>query len=248
MSISRISLSILLVLAFILPAHAKKGKKAEPAPTPTPAPAADPKEFEAEKAPSDGTELIAVFEKLDAKLTALKGRYVQTVNMEETGTVQTIEGKIEYLKPDRLRIEHVRPERQIVVSDGKAIWVHRLSSNQVIQSELADWRKADPMINSLLDFGGYAALGKRYDVAYASATRTALLTPKDKTAGYTLRLQLADKTFFPAETELVVAHMRVKTALQDLEFNPKLPESDFSFTPPPGAEVFRNFKPPKLSP
>ena len=243
---SSILLPILLAVAVVVPAHAKKAKKAEP--TPTPSPAAPAANFEAEKEPSTPDELISVFEKLDAKLTSLKGRYLQTVNMEETGTVQTIEGKIEYLKPDRLRIEHTRPERQIVVSDGKAIWVHRLSSNQVIQSELSDWRKADPMINSLLDFGGYASLGKRYDVAYASATRTATLTPKEKGAGYTLRLTLAEKTFFPAETELVVAHMRVRTSLLDLEFNPKLPETDFLFTPPAGAEVFRNFKPPKLSP
>ncbi|MBI4348805.1 MAG: outer-membrane lipoprotein carrier protein LolA [Elusimicrobia bacterium] len=230
-----------------------KPKKAEPAPTPSPeAPAAPTRgpaaSFERATPPSTPEELIAHFEVLDRKLSSLKGRYVQTVTMDETGTVQTIEGKIAYLKPDRLRIEHVRPERQLVVSDGKAIWVHRLSSNQVIHSELADWRKADPMINSLLDFGGYAALGKRYDVAYSSATRLATLTPKEKGADYTLRLTLADKTYFPVETELRLAQMSVRTKLEGLEFNPKLPEEDFSFTPPAGADVFRNFKPPRLSP
>lgn len=245
---TRLVLPILLVLTGALPALAKKAKRPEPAPTPVPEAAVGAASLETSTAPTTAGELIARFEELDGKLTSLKGRYVQTVNMEETGTVQTIEGKIEYLKPDRLRIEHVRPERQVVVSDGKAIWVHRLASNQVIQSELADWRRADPMINSLLDFGGYAALGKRYEIAYASATRQALLTPKEKGAGYTLRLTLADKTYFPVEAELVIAHMRVRTSLKDLEFNPKLPESDFTFTPPAGADVFRNFKPPKLSP
>ena len=42
--------------------------------------------------------------------------------------------------------------------------------------------------------------------------------------------------------------MRVQTSLADVEFDPKLPESDFVFTPPAGADVFRNFKPPRVGP
>lgn len=244
--------ALFLVIAASNPAWSKP-RKAEPTPSPgsgspTPAPDVPAVSFESSSAPATAEELIAHFKDLDRKLSSLTGRYVQTVTLDETGTVQTMEGRIAYLKPDRLRIEHVRPERQLVVSDGKAIWVHRLSSNQVIHSELADWRKADPTINSLLDFGGYASLGKRYEVAYSSPTRTATLTPKEKGAGYTLRLTLSDKTYFPVETELRLAQMNVRTKLEGLEFNPKLAEEDFSFTPPAGSDVFRNFKPPRLSP
>ncbi|MBI4423239.1 MAG: hypothetical protein HY554_05910, partial [Elusimicrobia bacterium] len=131
---------------------------------------------------------------------------------------------------------------------GKTIWVYRHSSKQAIQSELADWRKADPMINSLLDFGGYAALAKRYEVAYASATRAVTLTPREKGAGFTLTLTLTPGTFFPAQTELAMAHLSVKTEISELEVNPALAEEDFIFTPPPGADVFRNFKPPRAGP
>lgn len=240
---------ILAVAVFVLAADAwakpsKEPKKAEPAPE---APAA-PAKLEESPPPANAEEVLQRFEAIDRRLNSLSARYRQVVRLEEAGTTQTIEGKIQYLKPERLRIEHSRPERQTVVSDGKAIWIHRHSSNQVIQSDLADWRKADPMVASLLDFGGYANLGKRYEVAYSSPTREVSLTPKDKGAGFRLVLRLEDRTWFPAETELTVAQMKVRTTLEDVEFNKELDEKEFEFKPPPGADVFRNFKPPRLSP
>ena len=233
-------------------AQAKKVQKAPKTPAPAaaaaPAPANAPSALEVSTPPANAQELIARFEDIDRQIQSLRARYRQQVRLEEADTVQTIEGRIEYLKPDRLRIEHTKPERQTVVSDGRSIWVYRQSANQVIQSELADWRKADPVMSSLLDFGGYSALAKRYDVAYSSAAREATLTPKDKAAQFTLRLKLADKTYFPVETELALAHMKVKTSLEGVELNPKVTESDFVFTPPSGADIFLNFKPPKVGP
>ena len=202
--------------------------------------------FATSTAPVTAADVVSRFETIDAQLSSLKARYRQSVTLEASGTVQAIEGRLSFLKPDHLRVEHSKTEKQTVVSDGKTIWVHRHSSNQVIQSDLADWKKADPLIHSLLDFGGYASLAKRYEVSYSSGTREATLTPKEKDAGYLLRLKLAPDTFFPVETELRLAQMRVRTWLDEIEFNPPLREVDFAFTPPPGADVFRNFKPPRL--
>lgn len=236
----------LATAAYAKPAKDKK-KPETSAPAEVQAPAV-PVRLEVSSPPVTSEDVVRRFEAIDRQITSLRAKYQQTVHFEETGTTQTIEGRIQFLKPERLRIEHTRPERQTVVSDGKAIWVHRHSSNQVIQSDLADWRKADPMVSSLLDFGGYSSLGKRYDVEYSSPTREVTLTPKDKSAGFAIKMRLEEGTWFPSETELSVAQMKVRTSLKDVEFNLPLPESEFEFKPPPGADVFRNFKPPRLSP
>ncbi|MEK9146224.1 MAG: hypothetical protein AAB339_11495, partial [Elusimicrobiota bacterium] len=60
------------------------------------------------------------------------------------------------------------------------------------------------------------------------------------------RLSLAESNLFPHLTELSVGSVRVRTELSDLHFNPAIEESLFRFTPPPTADIFRNFKPPKL--
>ena len=103
-----------------------------------------------------------------------------------------------------------------------------------------------------MGFGDYARMMEDYDAlldtAAAAGSRAVLvLTPKAKTEEpFSLRLSLAQSNLFPHLTELSVGSVRVRTELSDLHFNPALEESLFRFTPPPTADVFRNFKPPKL--
>ncbi|MBI3549840.1 MAG: outer membrane lipoprotein carrier protein LolA [Elusimicrobia bacterium] len=195
-------------------------------------------------APTDVASLVEHFKFIDANVRSLKAKYRQSVVVTETGIAQQIEGTVDYSKPSRLHIEHVKPERQTVVSDGKQIWVHRLEQNQVIQSNLDDWRKADPVAGRFLDLGNYSALMQTYDVAFDSKTLVVLVRPKESGSDLRLKLHLSGPALFPAETELSVGQMRIKTSFEDVRFNVALPDSLFQFTPPEGAEVFRNFKPP----
>lgn len=195
--------------------------------------------------PQNVAELAAHFQEIDKKLQSLSARFVQSLTMPDAGISQRVEGNLEYLKPDRLHMEHYKPERQTVVSDGDKLWIYRVGPNQVVETSLADWRKSDPLINNLLDFSSYSKLLDAYDVSYDSGTLLVTLRPKQKTEEpFILKLKLSGAYLFPMETELDVAKTKVRTVLSEVHFNPKIPDSRFRFKPPAGAEMFEHFKPP----
>ncbi len=160
-------------------------------------------------APLTVDAVLAHYEAMDAALVSLTARFEQSMTMKETGVTSRVEGTLAYKKADRLRIEHVRPEPQVVVADGKDIWIRRTERKQVVQASLADWKNADPAIGNLMEFGSYARMFKTYDVALDTAgPRAALvLTPKPQPGGtppggaaareLTLRLSLSPATLFP---------------------------------------------------
>lgn len=232
-------------------APAKNSKAAKPAAPP--AVAASTAAFAwSSTAPLTAAAVLAHYEAMDAALVSLSARFEQSMTMKETGVTSRVAGTLAYKKPDRLRIEHVKPEPQVIVADGKDIWIHRTERKQVVQASLADWKNADPAIGNLMEFGSYGRMLKAYDVALdtAGARAALVLSPKSGTPSrpLALRLSLAPATLFPESTELTVGSLSVTTAFADLVFNPVLEDAKFVFTTPSDADVFRDFKPPKFEP
>lgn len=188
------------------------------------------------------------FKALDASLESLTCAFEQAVTWDESGTRQKVAGKLEYKKKDKLRVEHTLPEEQTIVSDGRWLWVHRDSTNQVIRTSLDAWKKSEPLARGLLDFGRYADLLARYDVKLASATdepgghkKLAVeLRPKDDPKAFVLTLRFSTKDFFPADTELRVGGVAVRSQFRQIRYNPKIPDARFEFKPPAGADVFEH--------
>ncbi|MDE2293204.1 MAG: outer membrane lipoprotein carrier protein LolA [Elusimicrobia bacterium] len=242
----------LLAAALLAAPCGAAGLPTAAAPAAAPSPSTSPFAW-TEGAPLDVGSILAHFEVMDASLTSLTADFSQTLTMRETGVRSRVEGSVEYEKTDRLRIEHRVPERQLIVSDGDDIWIWRMDRKQVIQSKLADWKKADPAIGNLMAFGSYARMLKTYDVALDSSGARPQLVLRPKKADpaaepFTMRLTLAAGTLFPELTTLRAGGMTVETKLSDVRFNPPLPDKDFQFTPPSDADVFRDFKPPRTSP
>src|SRR5438309_11035057 len=108
--------------------------------------------------PRNMTELLAHFQEIDKNIQSLSARFEQSITMSEAGIFQQVEGSLEYLKPNRLRLEQRKPERQTIVSDGDTIWSYNVAKNQAISSSLADWKKSDLLVGNLMDFGNYTRL------------------------------------------------------------------------------------------
>jgi outer membrane lipoprotein carrier protein len=187
------------------------------------------------------------FERFDAGLHTLSGEFRQSVHSQDTGQSQSVSGTLAYSKKDRLRIEHIAPEPQTLVCDGARVWVWRPANGQVIRSKLADWKKSQPLAQGLLDFGNYAGLLKRYDVSLATVSapgadghRSLALALRPLGTGrgdFLLTLRLSTKDFFPFDSELRVGAVTARTSFSAIRFNPKLPDAQFQFRPPPGADV-----------
>jgi outer membrane lipoprotein carrier protein len=198
-------------------------------------------------------DLIASrFAEVDGRMQTLRATFRQSVRMEGSDTVQQVEGDVLFKKPDLMRLTHSIPEKQTVVSDGTFLWVHRPSTNQVIQTRLETWRRKEPLAKGLLEFGKSADLLKRYAAVLSTVsapgdggfrTFVVTLTPKpDQRAGddsdFTLSLKASTKDFFPGEATLRVGRASIRSAFNDVRINPELPADAFRFSAPPGADVF----------
>ena len=200
--------------------------------------------------------IVERFEGLDQSMKSLSADFRQTVRWEQTGMSQSVVGTLEFRKPDLLRLQHKQPEAQTLVSDGTWLWIYRESTNQAIKTSFSEWKKSEPMAQGLLDFGNYAGLLRTYDVSIATMSApgpdghrslTLSLKPHNTASGKDFRLYLTMSTrdFFPADTELRAGGAVVASHFSNIRYNSILPDTRFQFTPPPGADVFDNFKSPK---
>lgn len=198
-------------------------------------------------APITTALIVERFEELDAKLVTLSSEFHQSIRWDESGTMQSLEGRLDYRKKDHLHLEHRLPEPQTIVADGESLWIWRRSTNQVIRTRLEEWKKSEPMAQGLMDFGNYGDMLKRYEVRIGTVSPagadghrgfTIMLTPKEKRQDFILTMSLSTKDFFPYDTELRVGEVTIHSLFDKVSFNPELPDSLFRFTPPPGADVF----------
>lgn len=205
-------------------------------------PAAKP----AEKAADPAAEVIEKLKAWDARLETLKADFTQEVNFKEAGLKQTIEGNLRYVKPNLLRIEHLKPSRQLVVTDKSDIWIYKPEDNQVVRTDWAAWRRTqDQNFSGILDFGNYAALAARNEARVSGGSDGApfvvTFIPRSG-KDYSLTLTLSSADYFPLEAELAVESTVIKTRLSNVEKNAAVDKELFKFTRPKGAELleFRN--------
>jgi outer membrane lipoprotein-sorting protein len=241
---------LIAIVLLTTTAHAA-AKKPAPAKTAAPAPAPLPM-FAASTAPITLDLIAARFGELDGKLKTLSAGFRQFVRLDGSATSQEVEGTVAFKKPDLLRIVHRIPEPQTVVADGTWLWVHRTTTNQVIQTRLDEWRKKEPLAKGMLDFGHTADLFKKFDAAISTVSATGpdgyrtfsvILTPRvsGSTASesdFKLTLTASTRDFFPADAVLKVGRASIRSVFNDVRFNPDLPDADFHFVTPAGADVF----------
>lgn len=235
----------LLAVLLLATGTARAAKKTAQAPAPRPLPT-----FAVSSAPITLALVAERFKAFDDSLKTLQADMRQFVRLEGSDTVQSVEGTVSFKKPDLLRLVHRLPEPQTVVSDGTWLWVHRHSTNQVIQTRLEAWRKSEPLAQGLLDFGKSADLLARYDAVVSTVSAPGpdgyrrfevSLKPKQKDgADFDLTLKASDKDYFPAEAVLRVGRARIRSLFENVRFNPELPDGEFRFSPPQDADVFQS--------
>jgi len=214
-------------------------------------------EYAASTAPITLQLISLRFAETDARITTLKANFRQSVRMEGSDVVQTVEGDIVFKKPDLLRLTHRIPEPQTVVSDGTYLWVYRNSTNQVIQSRLETWRKSEPLAQGLLDFGKSADMLTKYDTSITTVSapgadghRSFTLTLKPRAADkkgadadFTLTLKASTKDYFPGDATLSVGRASIRSLFEGVRLNPDIPGTAFKFTPPADADLFKSPEP-----
>lgn len=166
-----------------------------------------------------------------------RAAFTQTVTSPDGAKKKVSSGRFEFSRPDRFRFAYAKPFEQLIVGDGKQVWLHDVDLNQV---------SVRPMSAALGATPAALLAGKSLDTDFdlspqpsANGLEWALAQPKQKDGAFqSLRVGFRGKTLAAVE---IVDGFGQRSVLQfdNFETNPALPEDTFRFVTPKGAEVLR---------
>ena len=197
-------------------------------------------------AQADPLETLREFTR-DAKTG--RANFSQTVSAPDGLKKKTSSGSFEFARPDRFRFSYAKPFEQLIVADGRKVWLYDQDLNQVTVRAMSQALGATPA--SLLAGG---AMDKDFELVNAptkdapakdAPPKDSLdwvqATPRVKEGAtvQTLRIGFRGKTL--AALEIVDAFgQRSLLQFSAVEINPKLPDDTFRFVPPKGADVIES--------
>lgn len=161
--------------------------------------------------------------------------FTQTVSSPDGARRKVSSGSFEFQRPDRFRFAYARPYEQLIVGDGRKVWIYDADLNQVSVRALSQAIGATPA--ALL---AGAALERDF-VLQAQPAQDGLdwvqATPRAKDGAFqSMRIGFRGKEL--AEVEILDSFgQRSRLQFSRYEANPALPESAFRFVPPKGADV-----------
>jgi outer membrane lipoprotein carrier protein len=148
------------------------------------------------------------------------------------------QGTVSFRKPGRMRWEFSDPEKQTIVSDGETLYSYDPDLNQVVETPLKHALKSSSATSFLLGIGN---INRDFKAAFAHPpTPTGLvdLILDAKTGGYKIEIGLDPSTYNLMTLTLTDQLGDVtKIAFSDVRDNVELPDSNFAFNAPAGADV-----------
>jgi outer membrane lipoprotein carrier protein len=170
--------------------------------------------------------------------------FQQVTSIGSLGQSQRAQGRVYLKKPGMMRWEYEGPDEQLIISNGKMLWIYDPSLNQVIEQK---WDQVYASKVPTLFLAGLGHLEKDFRILSQPSPTTVgnqpsvyllKLIPKNRQLNLTeLILTINPKNFlieeswtkdnFDNTTSLVFSNIRINTGV---------PDTIFSFKPPKGVE------------
>jgi outer membrane lipoprotein carrier protein len=190
----------------------------------------------APRAPCAEVREIQRVQRYVERLSTLRAGFHQEV-LDAAGAVrEEADGTLLLQKPGRFRWEYRRPSEQLLVSDGKTVWLYDADLDQVTVRRLGDSLSTTPAM--LLS--GQGRVDESFtasDGGQADGLDWVQLVPRlEDTDFRSIRLGFRGDELVHMN---LIDRLGQTTAIEFLaiERDPKLPADIFTFVPPPGADV-----------
>lgn len=187
----------------------------------------------------EASEIVSKLQKKYESIDSIKADFTQEVTSKGMPAMKS-EGKVWLRKPGKMRWEYKKPARDLIVSDGKTIWLFQPDLNQVIE------RKASTAASSMAtDFlSGIGSLEKEFDVKLSEVeaiNHVLILTPRQEQPGLSKLILEVDKEKSIVEKTIITDHFGNQTsvAFDNVKLNASIKDSLFRYAPPKGAKVVR---------
>jgi outer membrane lipoprotein carrier protein len=167
---------------------------------------------------------------------SLKAAFTQQVLDANGKQVKQSSGTLSLKRPDRFRWDYAKPNAEIIVADGKKLWIYDVELQQVtVKSMNANLANSPAVLlagsNDVDKNFTVTDLGEKDGLAWVQ------LTPKVKDSDFD-----SVKLGFKGDDVSVMELKDNLGGLTRIEFvhlqrNPSVSDDAFKFTPPPGADV-----------
>lgn len=174
--------------------------------------------------------------------SGFSARFDQTSILKAMEIKDNAAGKILIKRPGKMRWEYETPERQLIISDGVQLWIHRPDDNQVTIGEAPSFFGDGKGAGFLSDM---KVVREKFEITLEdvgkSGSHVLKLVPTKKTPDVTLIfLTIAADTY---EIREIVTYNtygdETLIVLSDVQFLEDVPDSRFIFDAPEGADVIR---------
>ena len=172
-----------------------------------------------------------------AETHSARADFTQEVLDQNGKRIQSASGVMQFRRPGKFRWTYQKPYEQLIVGDGTKFWLYDMDLNQVTVKKLDAALGSSPA--ALLSGSNEIERGFKLE---EDGSREGLewlqATPKGKDSSFEKILMA-----FNAQSELVEMVLNDmfghKTVLRfsGMQRNPDIPEQQFRFTPPKGADV-----------
>jgi outer membrane lipoprotein carrier protein len=189
--------------------------------------------------PTTVDALVAAVQATYKGVNSIRAEFTQTAKNPMTGVEEKQRGRIALARPRKMRVEFGLPVKQAVVSDGATQWLYSADQKQVIvQRDLGGASGVSELIDNL------GHLSDLFDVTLlppASPPKPVhMVTLKPKKAGAlkSLELTMTKQKYLLQDLILVDPTDSVtRMTFTGVRMNVVIPDSEFTFTAPPGTAV-----------
>ena len=180
--------------------------------------------------------------KLDAFLanvSTLQAEFEQSLFDASKGKTTRLQGTFYLQRPGRFRWDYTEPKGQLVVADGRTVWLVEGDLEQVYQRSQSDALRGTPAL-LLAEKMSIDEHFEVVDIGAAQGLDWLELIPKDKESQFA-RVLLAFGGTDLRRMELVDNYGQVsRFTFGDLRRNVPLKEDLFEFKPPPSMQIFQH--------
>lgn len=170
---------------------------------------------------------------------SLQARFDQSVFDTSQGQTRRLEGLFYLQRPGKFRWDYTEPKGQLVLADGKTVWLVEEDLKQAYQKSQSDALRGTPALLlteelKLDDHFEIADLGTGQDLEWVE------LIPRDPESQFT-RILLAFNGNELRRMELADKFAQVtRFAFSDIRRNPRLDPKLFVYVPPRGTQLFEH--------
>jgi outer membrane lipoprotein carrier protein len=174
------------------------------------------------------------------QFNSLSAQFTQTLYDSHGRVLQKSHGSMELLRPDALRWETLSPSKQILITNGKQLWVYDVDLEQV---QVKPLQKAFGNQPAMVFTSSSAEMQQHFIVSVIpakQATQAFQLVPKDPQADFKwIRFYFSGNAISKMQINDKIGQL-TEMVFSQVKRNPYLLPAHFNFIPPKGIDVIND--------